>query len=128
MLTVIVAAAACAGQAEQRPSEETGVSEWLEGFTAQYVTPLKGQSMARDGSFVFLFGPADEDAPMTGEAGSYVISGDTVTNTVLFSSDPDRVGLVYKWTPVATSGDTLTYDVMNEAGEVTGRARSVMVR
>ena len=77
------------------------------------------------GRYVFLYGSADESAPLTGEAGVYQISGDTAKHTITYSTNPERVGLVFMWTPESISGDTLAYVVMDEAGEVTDRGRSV---
>ena len=116
----------CAPSAEDMVDDAVVSQTWIQTFTAEYLPPLRGQSMARDGRFVFLFGPADESGPMTGEAGTYEISGDTVTNTVLYSTDPERIGLVYRWTTESMTADTVAYVVMNEAGEVTGRGRSVL--
>jgi hypothetical protein len=107
--------------------EEVGPADWQEGVW-EYVPPLQGQSIARAGRFVFLFGPADGSGPMTGESGTYQISGDTVKNTVRFSTDPDRVGYEYWWTLESQSGDTLGYVVMNPEGEITGRGRSIRIQ
>ena len=65
---------------------------------------------------------------MTGEGGTYEISGDTVKNTVRFSTNPDRIGFEYWWTVESQSGDTLTYVVMDTQGEVTGRGRSIRIQ
>jgi len=96
----------------------------MEG-TFEYVDNLEGQSILTDGHFVFLHGPADGSAPMTGEAGTYEIAHDTATHRIAYSTDSSRVGLVFKWTPESWSGDTIAYVVMNDAGEATGRGRSV---
>jgi hypothetical protein len=126
-VAAVVVAAACAEPAEE-PIQEADASAALVEGIFEYVPPFLGQSIAIDGRFVFLYGPTDGSGPMTGDAGTYEISGDTVTNTVIYSTDPERIGQVYLWTPEAMSGDTLTYVVMNEASEVTGGGRSVKVR
>ncbi|MGD8319592.1 MAG: hypothetical protein PVJ02_04045 [Gemmatimonadota bacterium] len=107
--------------------EPAGATDWQEGVW-EYVAPTQGQSIARGGRFVFLFGPADGSASMTGEAGTYEIAGDTVKNTVRFSTDPDRIGYEYWWTLESESGDTLSYVVMNTQGEITGRGRSIRIQ
>lgn len=96
----------------------------MEG-TVEYVGTLRGQSIMTGGRYVFLYGPADESAPMTGEAGVYQISDDTAKHTVTYCTDPERVGLVFMWTTESISGDTIAYVAMDEAGEVTDRGRSV---
>ena len=128
MLTTVLLAAACAAPVEEQPAQEPmGPADWQEGVW-EYVAPTQGQSMAAAGRFVFLYGPADGSAPMTGESGTYEISGDTVKNTVRFSTSPDRVGFEYWWTLESRSGDTLSYVVMNPQGEVTGGGRSIQIR
>lgn len=116
-VVVVVAA----GQPTRGPS---AAPPSMEG-TFEYVGTLKGQSVLAGGTFVFLYGPADDSAPMTGEAGTYRISRDTATHTVKYSTDPGRVGTTFRWTPASWSGDTVTYVVMNAGGQVTGRGRSV---
>jgi hypothetical protein len=91
----------------------------------EYVGALKGQSIMVGGRFVFLYGPSDGSAPMTGEAGTYKISRDTATHTVTYSSDPQRVGTVFLWTPTSWSRDTVSYVVMNAQRQVTAQGRSV---
>jgi len=91
----------------------------------EYVGALKGQSTMVGGRFVFLFGPSDGSAPMTGDAGTYRISHDTATHTITYSTSHERVGTVFLWTPESWAGDTVTYVVMNAQRQMTGRGRSV---
>lgn len=116
--------AACTVPAENAVPETAEQASPMEG-TFEYVDPLRGQSIMRDGRWVFLYGPADGGAPMTGEAGTYEIVRDTAIHTVAYSTDPDRVGTVFRWTLGPVSGDTAGYVVMDETGQVTGRGRSV---
>jgi ketosteroid isomerase-like protein len=93
----------------------------------EYLPPLQGQGIVRDGRFVFLYGPADGSGPMTAEAGTYSLAGDTVINTVRYHTDTTQVGRTYRWTYRSLGGDTVGYQVMNEQGEVTGGGRSIRV-
>ncbi len=127
LATALLAAACTAPAEEHRMPESAGAADWQEGVW-EYVAPTQGQSIARAGRFVFLFGPSDGSGPMTGEGGTYEISGDTVKNTVRFSTNPDRIGFEYWWTVESQSGDTLTYVVMDTQGEVTGRGRSIRIQ
>lgn len=99
----------------------------LEG-TFEYLAPLKGQAILANGRYVFLYGPADESAPMTGHAGSYQIARDTGSATISYATDPQMVGATFRWTAVAWSGDTVTYAVLDEAGQITDRGRAVKRR
>ena len=123
---VLLLAACTAPVEEQSTPGQMGGADWQEGVW-EYVPPLQGQSIANAGRFVFLFGPTDESGPMTGESGNYEISGDTVKNTVRFSTDPNRIGREYWWTLESRSGDTLSYVIMNPQGEITGRGRSIQI-
>lgn len=100
---------------------------WEEGTWA-YTGDLRGQSINAGGRWSYLYGPADGSGPMTAEAGTYVVAGDTATNTVTFSTDAGRVGQVFRYTPTAVAGDTLSYAVMDADGRVTGQGRAVRVR
>lgn len=122
----LLAAACAAPDAEANPQGSSQGSE-LEGIF-EYTGGLRGQSIMTDGRYVFLYGPADESGPMTGHAGTYVISGDVITHTIRYHTDPDRVGDVFSWKVESRSGDTITYVTMDEAGELTGRGRSIQVR
>jgi hypothetical protein len=103
---------------------EVTASSPMEG-TFEYVGTLRGQGILSGGSYMFLYGPADESAPMTSDAGVYQISDDTAKNTITYSTDPETVGSVYRFTIESTSGDTISYVVMDEAGEVTGGGQAV---
>lgn len=126
-LTAIVLLAACASPPQDSTQPPEATASWEEG-TYEYVPPQQGQSMIAGGRFVFLYGPIDGSGPMTGEAGTYVVSGDTVTNTVTYSTNPAAVGGGYRWVVESTSGDTVTFVTMTLGGEITGRGRSVRVR
>lgn len=115
---------ACTAPAEDAEPGAAAQASLMEG-TFEYVDALRGQSIMRDGRWVFLYGPADGTAPMTGEAGTYEIVRDTAIHSVAYSTDPDRVGTVFRWTLGPVSGDTLGYVVMDETGRVTGRGRGV---
>ena len=107
-----------------RPGRKTTPPPSMEG-PFEYVGMLKGQSILTGGRFVFLYGPSDGSAPLTGEAGTYRISHDTATHTITYSTNPQRVGTVFLWTPESWAGDTVAYVVMNAQRQITGRGRSV---
>lgn len=93
----------------------------------EYLPPLKGQSIVRNGQFVYLFGQADGNGQMISQAGTHTISGDTVKNTVTYCTDPKQIGSIYLWRVTSWSGDTVSVETMNEKGQQTGGARSVRV-
>lgn len=93
--------------------------------TFEYVDGLAGMAMARDGRYIYFLGPSDGSVPPTATAGAYEINGDTITNTIMYATDPSRVGAQIVWTPVGMSGDTLTIEVLE--GLLVGRSRAVRV-
>jgi len=93
----------------------------LEG-TFVYVGDTKGQAMLDNGRYVFLYGPST-GAAMTGDAGTYTISHDTVYATNLYSTTASRVGQKYHWTVTAWAGDTASYTLWNPDGS-TGHGRA----
>lgn len=116
-------------------AEEWGVSDMNEALENangidgiyEYLPPLKGQSVNRHGKFVYLFGPADGKGPMVSQAGTYELSGDTVTNTVTYCTDRTQVGTAYRWTPISWSGDTATYAILTEKGAIATTGRAIKV-
>jgi hypothetical protein len=121
----LVAGVVVAAVAGRQPTRAPAAAPPSMEGAFEYVGTLKGQSSLAGGRFVFLYGPADGSAPMTGDAGTYRISRDTATHTIKYSTDPGRVGTTFLWTPVSWSGDTVTYVVMNAERQVTGRGRGV---
>ena len=99
---ILFAVVGCAPSAEEDAqvldAQGSDAPSWLDGVR-EYVPPLQGQSMSLDGHFTYLWGPSDGSGPMISDAGTYEVSGDTVTNTVHYSSVPERVGVVFRWTP-----------------------------
>jgi hypothetical protein len=123
----ILLVAACAAPEAEANHQGMAPDSELEGVF-EYTGGLMGQSIMTGGRYVFLYGPADGSGPMTSHAGTYVIEGDVVTHTIQYHTDPDVVGDVFSWKVEATAADTITYVTMDEAGEVTGRGRSIRVR
>ena len=101
-------------------------SSGIEGLF-EYLPPLKGQGVNRNGRFVYLFGPANGNGPMTSQGGTQQISGDTVKNTIEFSTDPKQVGTTYSWRIKSISGDTTTYEILDEKGQVATSAKAIKV-
>lgn len=126
-LSALLVVTACAGPEAEANAPDLGSDSNLEGVF-EYTGGLMGQSIMTGGRYVFLYGPADGSGPMTSHAGTYVIADDVVTHTIRYHTNPERVGDVFSWRVESTSGDTITYVTMNEAGEPTGGGRSIKVR
>ncbi len=98
----------------------------IEG-TYEFLPPLKGQASMRNGRFNFVFGSADGKQPLKGQAGTYVVKDDIVTNTYTYSTDPKEVGQSFSWKVKSWSGDTATYTIMNDKGEPLREGRSLRI-
>ncbi len=94
----------------------------------QYLPPMKGLAVYRDGYFNFLFGPADGSGAMTANAGKYEFVGDTIVGTVLFSTNPNaQPGARFRWLS-RMAGDTSIYTLIDAAGRPTGGGRALRLR
>jgi len=60
-------------------------------------------------------------------AGTYTVSGDTCTNTILYSKDPTRVGGQFRWVG-SVLGDTIEWAVLDGEGGYSERGRSLRIR
>lgn len=125
-LSAILLFAACTTPEAEATPQASDAESQLEG-AFEYFGALKGQSIMTGGRYVFLYGPADDSGPMTSHAGTYVISGDVVTHTVLYHTDPGQVGDVFSWKVESISGDTISFVTMDESGQIDGRGRSIRV-
>ena len=119
--------------ADGKVAEEWGVSNVHEILQAasgidgvfEYLPPFKGQGVIRNGHFVYLFGPSDGSGPMISQAGTHRFSGDTVKNVITYCTDRKLIGTSYWWRVRSWSGDTVTYEIMNDKGQITGVGRAV---
>lgn len=93
----------------------------------EYLPPLKGQSINRNGKFTYLYGPADGSAPMISQAGTYNVADGIVKNTVTYSTETSQLGREYWWKVKSWDGDTVTFETMNVKGELTGGGRSIKI-
>lgn len=126
-LSALFLVTGCATPEAEANPQSSGSDSSLEGVF-EYTDGLMGQSIMTGGRYVFLYGPADGSGSMTSHAGTYVIADGVVTHTIRYHTNPDRVGDVFSWRVESTSGDTITYVTMDEAGELTGRGRSIKVQ
>jgi predicted ester cyclase len=110
------------GDANEMFSKASGIDGVYE-----YLPPNKGQGVNRNGKFVYLFGSADGKGPMTSNAGTYELVGDSVKNTINYHSDSKQVGTVFFWKIKSWAGDTATYETMNANGQPTGGGRAIRV-
>lgn len=104
-----------------------------------YLPPLRGQGLYRDGQYVLFFtrpdsappaGAMDEGAQarlfrtMGLQAGSFTISDTIVTMHQHHAKDPRVPPRTWRWS-YTLMGDTLAWRVLNAQGQVTARGRSV---
>jgi hypothetical protein len=111
----------------------------------EYMNPgVRGQAYIFNGHYVFFWSGADSIRSMlpTGplpdslraklystlllDAGTYTVSDTVVTARTEHSKDPREVGVTFRWSFV-TKGDTITYHILDAAGQTigTGKARRI---
>jgi len=133
---------ACAAP-EEAPSLATAQpGTQYDGVFEYMVEGSQGLSFYQDGYFVHFLLPEGVEVPESGltdalvagwwaganlESGTYTVSGDTTTCTFLFHRDPARVGESFRWVG-EYSGDTLTWQVLDEVGAVRTVGRSLRLR
>lgn len=93
----------------------------------QYLPPLKGTGILKNGNFMFLVGPADDSNSMTGQSGTFVISNGILQMTIVHSTDPSQIGWEFWSRTKSWDGDTITYETMNTDGELTGEGRALRI-
>ena len=94
----------------------------------EYLPPFKGQSINKNGYFVYLFGPSDGSQPMISNSGTYTLSKDTVKNIINYSTNPSEIGKESWYRVKFWQGDTATFETMNTNGEITGEGRGVRLQ
>ena len=125
IISIAILLSACNQESKVTERNNVSVINDIDGVY-EYLPPGKGQAVNRNGRFVYLFGSPDGTG-MSSHAGTYILSGDTVKNTVTYSTDPKQIGVVYWWKVRSWSGDTVLYNTMNEKSEITGEGIAIRV-
>lgn len=88
----------------------------LQGIFA-YLPPNQGMSAMLDNHFIFVFG--DSDTTMVCQAGTFETFEDTVIYTTEYSSNPELVGSIIKWSAVFMDNDSLKTIIFDDNGNIT---------
>ncbi len=89
----------------------------------EFPTPLQGYGIFLDNYYLIISG--DSDSTMFCEGGSYQISGETITNTILFDTDSNNVGNIYQWKVELSEGDTAKVTLFDKDGNISQTLKSV---
>jgi predicted SnoaL-like aldol condensation-catalyzing enzyme len=103
-----------------------GNASGIEGVY-EYVAPSAGQASLRNGRFSFLYGQAGGSGQLIGQSGTYNFVDGKVICTSTHSTDRKLIGNSISWRPKSWSGDTLTFEIFNDKGEIASVGRSVRV-
>lgn len=89
----------------------------------KYGAPYQGISTIFDNHFIFVFG--DSDTTMFCQGGTYTASGDTVTYTTKYSSNPEFIGTTITWTADFMGEDSIKVTIFddNAKGEIKDNLR-----
>jgi predicted ester cyclase len=93
----------------------------------EYLPPVKGRGIIKNGYFNFMFGPLDGSGPMTSNSGTHTFSSDTVKCITTHSTDVKQTGAIWQWRVKSWSSDTVAFEVMNDKGQITSTGRAVRV-
>ena len=97
-------------------SKEQVTSDMIQG-AFELVSPNQGYVIYLDDYFLFIYGNSDNT--MFSNGGKYEISGDTITDHFLFSTNPNMVGST-KWIAERLKGDTIKGTMFNPDGSIQG--------
>lgn len=89
----------------------------------EYIAPTMGYAIMVNGYYVYAYG--ESDTTMVSHAGTYEISGDTITNTVLYATNPDMPGYSFKWTAKALEGDSVQITTFDDEGNANNPFKSI---
>ena len=94
-------------------SEKKPTSELIQGVF-EFVPPFQGYVIYLDNRFLVMMGTSDNTMFCTG--GKSEISGDTITDIKLFSTNPNEVGNTQPWIAEMLQRDTLKATLFNKDG------------
>ena len=97
-------------------------TEQVEGVY-EYLPPYQGYAIMINGRYVFMFGQSD--STMYCHAGTYEISGDTITNKVLHAFNPEQRGNTFSWMSKLLPGDTIVVNGIDSDGNITQTVKSI---
>ena len=90
--------------------------EMIEGVW-EYLPPTKGFGIMYENYYSYMFDMPD--STKWAHSGTYEVLNDTITNTVIYSSNETMVGYQFKWTADSFESDTITittYDIKGNPG------------
>lgn len=110
---------------DSSPAEESSLETLVEGVF-QYMSPINGIALVYDNYYSYTY--ATSDSTMEAITGTYEISNDTATNTVLYSNNEKMVGYKFKWKLDSINGDTVSFVTFNMNGEETERFKALKIK
>lgn len=102
---------------ETTASDVKATSELVQGVF-EVAPPFQGYVIYLDDYFLFMIGTSDSTMRCTG--GKYEISGDTITDIKLFSTNLDEVGTRQQWKAEPMEGNKLKVTLFNKDGSISG--------
>jgi len=94
-------------------SKIKSTSEMVQGVF-EFVPPIQGYAIYLDNRYLVMIGMSDNT--MSCKGGKSEISGDTITDIKLFSTNPNEVGNTQPWIAEMLQGDTLKATLFNKDG------------
>ena len=117
ILGLFVTLSSCNSSSENKRGtsviNENATNEMTQGVF-EFVPPIQGYVIYLDNRFLVMIGMSDSTMSCTG--GKSEISGDTITDIKLFSTNPNEVGNTQPWIAEMLQGDTLKATLLNKDG------------
>lgn len=130
LVSILISSHSCNFGAKESETDDTALDQ--EAFNTlvegvyEYVAPNMGYAIMVNGYYAFSYGVSD--TAMVAHAGTYEISGDTVTTSILFATKPVKPGGSFRWTASALEGDSILASVFDEEGNVRRTVRSIKLK
>ena len=116
----------CTSSSDESLNQKTKSTTTQFEAVYKYLPPDQGVAIMYKNHFTYFYG--NSDSTMVTESGTYKVLNDTVYCKVLFSSNPKGIGSEFKWGVESIKGDTLTYVVYSNDGEIIFRGKELIVK
>lgn len=117
VIGLMICSSSCQNKAKEDTTtfDQASYNEQVEGVY-EYTNPYQGFIIMINNHYLFMFG--ETDSTMTCHAGGYEIDHDTIMHHIQFASDPERVGISFKWKSERLTGDTILATAFDAEGNV----------
>lgn len=125
MLFLVLFVTNCDSPTSSHEKELTTAELKFEGVN-KYLPPMKGMSINYGNYYSYVY--STSDSTMEYNSGTYEVSNDTITNTVMYSNNEKMIGYKFKWKIDSINGDTVSITTFEMDGKVSGHFSSLKIK